>query len=193
MKPLVLLIAVFAVLAAACGSDSSDTETSGDTDAATEESTEAPAADSTDSEEQAAEEPDAEAPADDPAAAPPSGGGGATLTLDNGEVIEFPSVLCTLEPQIAAGSEILFTAVSYDDPSLDITQFGDEGPVTQTASVSVYDASFETLYEASSFYEAFGGTLTLAVDGSTITGTGDFYPAGDPTMTPVPGQIVANC
>ena len=53
--------------------------------------------------------------------------GNKVITFDrNGETIEFSSVLCTLEPQMAAGSEILFTAVSYGDPGLDITQFGDD-------------------------------------------------------------------
>ena len=140
-----------------------------------------------------ASEPAAE-PAEEPAAPSGGGSGTASLTLDNGETFEF-GILCTLEPQIAAGSEILFTAVSYDDPGLDITQFGDEGPVTGAASISVYDGNYETLWEASSFYEAFGGTIELSVDGSTINGSGDFFAAGDPVANPepVPGTVEARC
>ena len=161
----------------ACGGD--DDSTSDDADAA-------------DVAEPAAE------PAVEPAAEPaaePSGGtgqGAATLTLDNGEQFEF-SILCGLESQMAAGSEILFNVVSYDDTGLDITQFGDEGTVTDFASISVYDASFETIWEAASLFEAFGGTIELSLDGSTVTGSGSFYPGGDPTTTPVEGQVVANC
>ena len=169
----------------ACGGD--DDSTSDDADAA---DVAEPAA-------EPAEEPAAE-PAEESAAEPaaePSGGtgqGAATLTLDNGEQFEF-SILCGLESQMAAGSEILFNVVSYDDTGLDITQFGDEGTVTDFASISVYDASFETIWEAASLFEAFGGTIELSLDGSTVTGSGSFYPGGDPTTTPVEGQVVANC
>ena len=135
------------------------------------------------------------APATEPEAAPPvapAGDVNATLSLDNGETFEF-FVLCTLEPQIAAGSEILFTATSFGDLSLDITQFGDEGPVVNIASVSVYDASYETLWEANSFFENFGGPTELSLDGSTITGSGTFFPGGDIALEPVEGIVVANC
>jgi hypothetical protein len=123
---------------------------------------------------------------------PASGGGDAVLTLFDGQEFEF-DVVCTLEPQMAAGSEILFTAVSYDDPGLDITQFGDEGTITGVAAVTVYDANLETLWEASTSYEPFGGSLELTLEGSTISGQGDFYPDADPTMDPIPGRVQANC
>jgi hypothetical protein len=123
---------------------------------------------------------------------PATGNGTAVLTLFDGQEFEF-EVLCTLEPQMAAGSEILFTAVSNDDPGLDITQFGDEGTITGVASVTVYDANFETLWEASTSYEPFGGSLELTLEGSTISGQGDFYPDADPAMDPVPGRVQANC
>ena len=146
-----------------------------------------------------ADEPAAE-PADEPADEPaaPSGGGSgtATLSLDNGETFEF-GVLCSLEPQEAAGSEILFTATSYDDPGLDITQFGAEGSgtVTDVATVSVYDGSYNTLWEASTFNEPFGGSLELSLDGTTINGTGTFFAGGDPVANPegVNGTVEARC
>jgi hypothetical protein len=181
-----LTIAASVLVVASCG---------GDDDSSSEDAADPPAA------EQPADEPAdeptdelADEPADEPAEA---GGGGtgqgtATLSLDNGEQFEF-SVLCALEPQMAAGSEILFTAVSYDDIGLDITQFGDEGTVTGLASISVYDASYDSLWEAATLFEAFGGTIELSLDGSTITGSGSFYPAGDPASTPVDGEVVANC
>ena len=177
-----LILAAGLLALTACGGD--DDSSSDDADAAE------PAAEPA---EEPAEEPAAE-PAEEPAAEP-SGGtgqGAATLTLENGESYEF-SILCALEPQMAAGSEILFTVVSYDDIGLDITQFGNEGTVTELASISVYDASFESIWEAASLFEAFGGTIELSLDGSTVNGSGSFYPGGDPTATPVDGQVVANC
>lgn len=206
------------LLLAACGSDDS----SGDSDPpadATGEAADEPADGATDessnddgsTDDTASDDGSADDPADDAADSEDSepasdsdaesdgdGGGGsgnATLTLASGETYEF-SVLCSLEPQMAAGSEILFTAVSYDDPSLDITQFGDEGTVTGTASVSVYDGeTYDSLWGASSSYEAFGGSLELTLEGSTIRGVGTFFEADDPTVSPegVEGEVVANC
>jgi len=181
-------ILISALAIGACGSDDD-----GSTDAPDDTAT-APA-------DEATTDPESE-PADVDAAEPdeavPPGGGGqgnAVLTLANGETYEF-SVLCTLEPQIAAGSEILFTATSYDNPSLDITQFGDEGTVTEIASVSVNDAeTFDSLWGASSIYEPFGGSLELTLDGSTIRGVGSFFAGDDPGASPeaVDGEVVANC
>ena len=127
---------------------------------------------------------------DDATAPAPPGGGGATLTLANGETFEFATVLCALEPQMAAGSEILFTATSYDDPGLDITQFGDEGTITGVASISVYDGNFESLWEANTM---FGSAVELTLDGSTIRGTGSFLAGGEMTDEAVEGEIVADC
>jgi len=127
----------------------------------------------------------------DDAAAPVGGAGGtATLTLANGETFEFAGLLCALEPQMAAGSEILFNAVSYQDPGLDVTQFGDEGTITGVASISVYDADYDTLWEANSM---FGSSVELTLDGNTIRGTGAFLPGGELTGEPVDGELVADC
>ncbi len=181
-----LLAASALAVLPACGGDD-DAEPADDAPAADE-----PAADEPPAEEPAADEPAAEEP---PAEEAPSGGGSgtATLTLDNGETYEF-DILCTLEPQMAAGSEILFTAVSYDNPSLDITQFGSEGTITDTATIQVYDAeTYDTLWEAGTLYEAFGGTIELSVDGSTINGTGSFYPEADIMAEPVEGTVEARC
>lgn len=205
---LFVIALVGAVGLTACGSDddgateSADTADPARTDAApsdSSESAEEPAADDDTSSEDG-EPTEDEGTADDSADegnadAPATGQGTATLTLDNGERYEF-GVLCTLEPQMAAGSEILFTATSYDDPSLDITQFGDEGTVTGLSSVSVYDAtSFDSLWGASSLYEPFGGGLELTLDGSTIRGTGTFFAGDDPGTSPdgIAGEVVANC
>jgi hypothetical protein len=179
-----LFLAPLLLAAAACGSDSDTGSPSPDDAAASTASTET----ETDSEpepESETDEPDAE-----PATPAAGGSGGATLTLANGETFEFPNVLCTLEPQMAAGSEILFTATSYDDPGLDITQFGDEGTITGVASISVYDGDYETRWEANSM---LGSAVELSLDGSTIRGTGTFFEGDDYAGEPVDGEVIANC
>lgn len=203
------LLITGAIVLGACGGDDDSSEPADESSAdepaadepATEPAAEEPAADEPAAEEPAAEEPAAdepavEEPAEEPAAPSGGGSGTATLTLDNGETFEF-GVLCTLEPQEAAGSEIVFTATSYDDPGLDITQFGAEGSgtVTDVATVSVYDGSYNTLWEASNLYEPFGGGVELSLDGSTINGTGTFFAGGDPVTNPdgVAGTVEARC
>ena len=118
------------------------------------------------------------------------GSGSATVSLDNGEQFEF-SVLCALEPQEAAGSEISFTLASYDEPvSLDVTQFGDDSFVG-AASISLYDAAtYDTVWEASSIY---GTPVELTLDGRTVRGVGLFHPDGDIDAVGVEGELVANC
>jgi hypothetical protein len=137
-------------------------------------------------------------PASEPEAEPPAGPPGdaiATVSLDNGESFEF-SVICVLESQVVGETEVLFnvTAFPSDGPKLDITQVGD-GPVyiADNATVSVYDASFETLWEADSNFESLGGGMELSLDGSTLNGSGGFFPAGDIALTPVNGTVIANC
>lgn len=71
------------------------------------------------------------------------------------------------------------TATSFDDPSLDIAQFGDKGPCVNIVSISVYDASCETPCESNSIFETFDGSIELSLEGSMITGSGSFFPAGD--------------
>lgn len=131
--------------------------------------------------------------APDETAPPGSGRGAATLELANGESFRFDGLLCALDPQQSVGSEILFSAVAYGDPGLDATQFGDEGTVTGIASITVYDGDFNTLWDAQSMFEPFGGSIELSLDGTTITGTGTFFAGGDPQTEPVAGTLVADC
>jgi len=180
----VLVLVPLMVLAVACGSDG-DASDDASNDSGVVDDASGGSTDTTEPQEAAPEESAAEQ-----APAPESSGGGATLTLANGETFEFPTVLCSLESQMSAGSEILFTATSYDDPGLDITQFGDEGTITDVASISVYDGDFETLWEANSM---FGAPVELTLDGSTILGTGSFLPGPDLMGESVEGEIVANC
>ncbi len=183
-----LVLVALLVAVGACGSDAdSSDEVSNDTVTAGPTEPDDAAADPDDA---AAESDDAAGEPDDATAPAPPGGGGATLTLANGETFEFATVLCALEPQMAAGSEILFTATSYDDPGLDITQFGDEGTITGVASISVYDGNFESLWEANTM---FGSAVELTLDGSTIRGTGSFLAGGEMTDEAVEGEIVADC
>lgn len=188
MKRLIALLLTMMLAASACGSDGSesvsDDETTPETtEAAEAATTTADAATTTTGAD--ASETQTEAPA-----VQASGAQTATVTLDNGDVFEF-GALCWLETQEAAGSEVLFTVVSYDDPvNLDVTQFGADS-FGGAANISLYDStSYDTLWEASSLY---GTEIELILDGSTVTGSGDFYPQGDIAATPVPGQLVANC
>jgi hypothetical protein len=200
-----LAIAAGVVAMTACGGSDDAADTEADTEADTAP-TDIATTDATGPEPDA--EPDAEPETepepepqsgndDEPAAETTSGGDtNATLTLASGEVYEF-GVLCTLETQMAAGSEILFTATSVrGDLFIDITQFGQVGPVTGFATVTVFDGeTFESIWGASSVYEGFGGGLSLSLDGSTINGSGTFYAADDPIEAPdgVEGDVVANC
>ena len=180
--PRLLLLVPLLAAGVACGSDG---DSSGDTSTVVED-----VAPDTTAVDDTAESDDAASEADAPEPPEAGDGGGATLTLANGETFEFANVLCSLEPQTAAGSEILFTAVSYDDPGLDITQFGDEGTITGVASISVYNGDYDTLWDASSIY---GSAVELTLDGSTIRGTGSFLPGPDLMGEPVEGEVVANC
>lgn len=187
MKNLVGILMLLALLAAACGGDDDDATSAGG-------ASDSPAAES-ESEPEAAPEPEPEA-ATEPEAEPEpatSGGGGdrsATVTLANGESFEF-SILCALEPQEAAGSEILFSVVSYDDPyNLDVTQFGADS-FGGAANISLYDSTtYDTVWDASSIY---GTEITLELDGSTVRGQGTFLAAGEPGGEAVEGELVANC
>lgn len=188
MKRLVALLLTMMLAASACSSDGSKSASNDET--ATETTAAANAA--TTSTEAAATSTIADA-SDGQTEAPASQASGAqtaTVSLDNGDVFEF-GALCWLETQESAGSEILFTVVSYDDPvNLDVTQFGADS-FGGAANISLYDStSYDTLWEASSLY---GTEIELVLDGSTVTGSGDFYPQGDIAATPVPGQLVADC
>ena len=184
------------IAAAACGSDGDSTgdatsaETTSTADPTSAETTPVETTPSDAASGDDTSTPDDGTEAESETAPPSSGDGGATLTLANGDTFEFPNVLCTLESQMSAGSEILFTATSYDDPGLDITQFGDEGTITGVATISVYDGDYESLWEASSM---FGSPVELTLDGSTIRGTGSFRPGPDLTGESVEGEVIANC
>ncbi len=204
---MVLAALVLGVLATSCGDDddASTTLESGESqDAATSDPTEGdgtneaagtePNAEEAPDEGDAAEEREPEQeqePGDtDEAIAGPAGQGNATLELDNGDTFEF-SILCSLQPQEAAGSEILFTVVSYDDPyNLDITQFGAES-FGGAANISVYDSTtYDTVWESNSM---FGNDIELSLDANTVTGEGTFFEGDAVTGDGVQGRVEANC
>jgi hypothetical protein len=183
---------VIALIAASCGGDASSEA---------DESSDAPAAMLTDKTEPGADDLVAateEAPGgEDPStttaqpAAPSSGFGDGTavISLENGEVFEF-GVLCVLEPQ----PNFEYTIVSYDDPAnLDISKWSEDAQFSG-ASVSIYDSTtYDTLWEANTTFDAQGGAVDLTVSGSTVTGTGLFWPEGDPFMEGVQGDIAVTC
>lgn len=192
---LVAVLLTLAMMLAACGGDD---DSAGNTTEAGDDAADAPA------EEPAADEP-ADAPAeeaatDEPAAeepaaeAPSAGGATAVVTLANGEEFEF-GILCALEAQEAAGQEIEFTVVSYDEPyNLDITKWGDSSDFAG-GSIGIYDAeTYETLWEANDSLGLTDDELTLELNGSTVTGSGVFYAEGDSFAGEgVEGEVVANC
>ena len=190
MRTFIALVLV-AVLAAGCGGDSDDngSGSAGDDTATTTaaESTDTTAADDSADDAGAAAEDDA---GSDDASSTAGANASARVVLANGETFDF-SVLCVLESQEAAGSTILFTATSYDRPyHFDLTQFGDDS-FGGSATVSIYDAeTFDTLWEANSMV---GATLELVKDGSTITGSGTFLPAGEFGAEGVEGTVEVNC
>ncbi len=134
----------------------------------------------------------------------PGGDSAATITLDNGESFTF-SILCNLESQEAAGQEILFTAVSYDEPyGFDVTQFGKgtddtAGLLDGFASISIYDSTtFDDIWSADTVVAQLSQTeFVLELDGNTITGSATFLTGEDAENLKfdagVPGELVANC
>jgi hypothetical protein len=183
-KRLVYVFIALLLVASACGGSDADTQA---TDTQATQSTAAATSGDEGSDEPATETTAA------PSVESSSGGGNgtATLTLDNGEFFEF-SVLCALEPQIAAGQEIVFSVVSYDDPyHFDLTQWGDDSVMNGGADVSVYDSTtFDEVWGSNTSY---GHELTLELNGSTITGSGMFVANGDAFGDQVQGEVEANC
>ena len=189
---LISLLGVLVLVVSACSSSSSDSgeaATDAESPATTESAstdTAAPAVSTTEA-----------------SAAPSSGGSGtATVTLDNGESYTF-SIICGLEAQEVAGSEILFTAVSYDKPyGFDVTQFGkmavDTGGVLDDlGTITIYDSeTYDDVWGAGSVTAQLDGSeFILELNGTTITGSGMFF-EGDALEnldTAVHGELVAEC
>lgn len=201
VRPTAVLIGLV-LLASACTTEQSESEPPS-TDAVSSETTAVAAAADVGNEattEDTASSEDAAAPAED--TDPSAGGDGATATvsLENGETFTF-DILCNLEPQIAAGLQILFTVVSYDDPvNLDVTQLGDDSVdvdeiiadmLAGAASISLYDSTtYDTLWEANTLY---GNAVELEIDGNTVTGRGVFLEDGELGSPEVPGELIATC
>ncbi len=196
-KRLTSVLIALVLVVSACSSSSSDSgEAAADTGSS--ETTVSAAADSASTDTAAP----AESTTTEPAAASSGGGASATVTLDNGESHAF-SVICGLEPQEVAGAEILFTAVSYDEPyGFDVTQFGQLGVETggvldNTGNVTIYDsATYEDIWAAGSVLAQLDGSeFTLELNGTTITGSGMFVEGGDIEKldSAVHGELVVEC
>ena len=178
-KTLLAPVLALALLGAACGDDD---DAEGAVDAGEDTSVDEAAG------QEAADEEDA----DDGGGEATSGANGtATLVLANGEEFEF-SILCSLEPQIAADQEILFSVTSYDEPyGFDATKFGEDAAVPALASVDVYDSeTYESVWSASSM---MGGGVELELDGSTVTGTATFFEGDEGLGDGVEGELTASC
>jgi hypothetical protein len=189
-KTLLASVLALALLGAACGDDDDAVEADAvDQDDSVDDATDAEetgAEDTGDEDEDAADD-----AADDGEGDATSGGDGtATLVLANGEEFEF-SVLCSLEPQMAADQEILFSVTSYDETyGFDATKFGEDAVMPGMASMDVYDSeSYEAVWTASSIM----GDVELELDGSTVTGTGTFFEGDEGMGDGVEGELTANC
>ncbi len=135
-------------------------------------------------------------------ASPQAGGSRtATVTLDNGEEFTF-AVQCGLEPQESAGLDILFTAVSNDEPyGFDVTQFGsaedDASALALQGAITIWDAaSYDDVWAANTLIAELSGTdYAVQLDGTTIKGSALFVPEGDIERIDegVPGELIVDC
>ena len=127
-------------------------------------------------------------PETESASSPRIGQGTFELVLENGETYTAP-VGCVLDPQIAAGSEILFTAAGQQgDLFYDVTQWG-ETSFGGTQSVEIVDTtSFDNLWRST------GSTgLVLELNGNVITGSGGFYPGEALNGPQTQGELTVTC
>jgi|GEM_PF-6532739 len=99
--------------------------------------------------------------------------GTATIAFEGGEVLS-TEVLCTLEPQTAAGQEILYTATSLSNPYFDVTVFGEDAAVPGPSVSWNETEDFETYQESWSAMGGSFGDLEVTLDGTTISGQGTF-------------------
>ena len=192
-KTLLAPVLALALLGAACGDDD-DAEgavDAGEDTSVDEAANGEDAAVDEDADEDAADE-DAEGEDEGEGEGEATSGadGTATLVLANGEEFEF-SILCSLEPQMAADQEILFSVTSYDEPyGFDATKFGEDAAVPGMASIDVYDSeTYESIWSATSM----AGGMDLELDGSTVTGTATFFAEDDVLGEGVEGELTASC
>lgn len=165
-------LAVLTLLVAACGDDD-DAGRAGD----------ASVVDAPESADESADGDGDDGAAESPA---PGGSGTATVVLDNGETYT-SSVTCILESTESGVDGVMQTFLvvpTRGDVAISAEGLGDFEKVS-----IIDDESKETIYEANT---DFGG-LDLSNDGSSLTGTGGFSVADDPTADPIPGEIDIQC
>jgi len=120
----------------------------------------------------------------------------ATITFDNGEILS-AEVLCHLEPQVAAGQEILYTATSLTSPYFDLTVFGDNSAFTGS-SVSWNETRDFKVYQVIWASRGVPGqsAFTSTLDGNTIKGSGTFVRGDDESGKEGEtrqGEVMVNC
>lgn len=172
------------VAAAACGASAAEPNSSKSlpADTTTESTADDASGDISDTAQAESEEPDASANASEVV------GGSFELVLENGTTFSAP-IQCALEPQDAAGSEILFQAGGgHEGQVYDVTQWG-ETEFGGTQDVEIYDsASYETLWRAT------GSTgLVLELNGNVISGSGGFYEGDDINGPRTQGVLTVTC
>jgi len=187
------LCALVLLFLTACGSSAAVESTDDAAASASSGQSEAVAdtfdADTTEPEEQESESAPAEPEeaADEPAS-PQAGEGNFELVLENGESFSAP-VRCTLEPQIAAGSEILFTAGGQQGNFyVDVTQWG-ETSFGASQDVEISDTTtFEVVWRSTG---SIG--LELELNGNMITGSGAFYQGENLNGPKTQGTVTVAC
>ncbi|MEQ8842518.1 MAG: hypothetical protein RIB98_16160 [Acidimicrobiales bacterium] len=198
-----LLIAVLALLATACGDDDGgDTAEQPTTDAATDDDSDTADDDSDTADDDSsgadddAEMADDDMADDDGAEATPSAGGGGTLVLGD-ETITLDSARCFLEEQDAAagGGKILFvgqgsgTNADGTELLLDVSRYDEESQFTgDDITVDIGDPFSDDLVS----YRAAAEIGTVQIDGSVMSADGLTFSNFD-LGEELPGSFQLNC
>lgn len=194
-----ILTAVLALLAPACGDDDGGESLVGAGDTAEESTDDTDAADDTTGDAEMDDDgaDDAESDEDDATPAPDSGGsGGGTLVLGD-ETITLDSARCFLEEQDSAGGggKILFVGQGYGVDAdgvelvLDVTRYDEESQFTgDDISVNIGDPFSDDLVS----YTAGGDIGTVQVDGSVMSADGLTFSNFD-LGEELPGSFQLNC
>lgn len=205
-RPWILLFAVVALFAAACGDDGDDTTTADDP-AAESDTGDSADTDGADTDDTDGDTADADTDADgdtgegdgDTTPDAPAGGGGGTLVLGD-ETITLDSARCFLQEQdaFAGGGKILFvgqgfgTTAEGDELVLDVSRYDEDSQFTgDDVFVDIGDPFSDDLVS----YNTSAELGTVQLDGSTMRADGLTLTTFDATGTSsdIPASFELNC